>query len=180
MVRSAKLYPLGGKMPFQYMNSIFEEDSEKNPELKARVLGALPLLPEREAKFVLLYYFKRLKISDIAFFFKCSQPFVSYLLQKAAGRIQYLMELPPDFNAEKVEKTLRSHFEDETDVQVMALMCKTTCQLETARQLTLNQMEVRRRFLSSVKKMQEIPALENFTENFEKLARNLGVLRPTH
>ena len=51
-----------------------------------RVRGVLDRIPPREADFVELYFFRRLRQTAIADIFNVSQPTVCYRLQRAAAR----------------------------------------------------------------------------------------------
>jgi DNA-directed RNA polymerase specialized sigma24 family protein len=160
----------------QYMDSIFEEPSEESQVLISRIQGILDLLPPREADFVNLYYFSRLKQTAIAKIFRCSQPTVCYRLQRAAARIQFLLSLP-DVNTLEVEAAMRSFLRSEVDVQIMVLMYETTCQSEAAKRLGITQGKVRHRFMRSLEKMREIAELDTFVILFDKISENLNILR---
>jgi len=160
----------------QYMDSIFEETSEESQEMIERIRGILDLLPAREADFIDLYYFNRLKQTAIARIFRCSQPTVCYRLQRAAARIQFLLELP-DVSSASVEVAMRSFLSNEVDIKIMVLMFETTCQSEAAKQLGISQGKVRHRFMRSLEKMRGVEELSVFVTLFNKISENLNILR---
>jgi len=135
-----------------YMNSIFTEPSEDDLNKIGIVRGIMESLPKREADFIDLYYFRRLKQSDIAYIFNVSQPTVCYRLQRATARIQFLLQLP-EVGEEVLLRDMAAFLDDPKDVQIMHLMWETTCQSEVAKRLGVSQGFVRHRFLRTVKRM---------------------------
>lgn len=160
----------------QYMDSIFEEPSEESAALIERIRGILDVLPAREADFVNLYYFSRLKQTAIAKIFQVSQPTVCYRLQRAAARIQFLLRLPEVTRGE-IEEAMRSFLDNEIDIQIMLLMFDTTCQSEAAKQLGVSQGKVRHRFIRSLDRMRQIEGMGKFVQLFDEIAENLNILR---
>jgi predicted DNA-binding protein (UPF0251 family) len=159
-----------------YMDSIFTEPGEDDVAQIDRVRMVVDLLPPREADFVDLYYFKRLKQTDIANIFGVSQPTVCYRLARAADRIRFLLNLP------QVEETtltedLAGFLSDPLDVQILILMWKTTCQSEVAKQLGVSQGLVRHRFLRSLSKMRSSAHLAKYVAIFDYISSNLNILR---
>ena len=59
----------------------------------------------------------------------------------------------------------------------MTLMFETTCQSEVAKALGVSQGLVRHRFIRSLRRMREVPALKLFVDLFEYIAQNLPLLR---
>jgi len=159
-----------------YMDSIFTEPSDEDVHRIEQIQEILQLLPDREADFVDLYYFKRLRQTDIASIFGVSQPTVCYRLMRAADRIRFLLNLP-EINKNKLEKDLSGFLSDPLDVQIMLLMWKTTCQSEVAKQLGVSQGLVRHRFLRSVKRMGGNPKFSKYVDLFKYVAGNLNILR---
>jgi len=160
----------------QFMDSVFEEPSEESQALIERIRSILEFLPAREADFIQLYYFLRLKQTAIAKIFRCSQPTVCYRLQRAASRIQFLLELP-DVTVSDVAKAMRTFLDSDIDVQIMVLMYETTCQSEAAKLLGVSQGKVRHRFMRSLERMREVQGLEVYVELFDKISKNLNILR---
>lgn len=167
-----------------YMESIFTEPDEEAKGKIEQVRDIMESLPPREADFVDLYYFRRLKQTDIAALFGVSQPTVCYRLQRATARIQFLLQLP------RVEESdlrgdLAGFLADPLDVEIMMLMWTTTCQSVVAKTLGVSQGLVRHRFLRAVKKMREfIEAGEDpegrfslYVRLFEFISANLNILR---
>ena len=159
-----------------YMSSIFEEPSEESTKLIERVRDILDLLPPREADFVNLYYFHHLKQTDIAAIFRVSQPTVCYRLQRATARIQFLLKIP-DIKEEDMREALVPILSDSLDIQIVLLMCRTTCQSEVAKTLGVSQGLVRHRFIRSIGKMRKHRRLETYVELLEEIAQNLNILR---
>ena len=129
-----------------------EEISDEGLEQLDRVKTFLPLIPDREADFVELYYFLKLKQTDIAAIFRVSQPTVCYRLQRAALRIRFLLSLP-DLEKGELETVLDGFLSDPLDIQIMVLMHETTCQSEVAKRLGVSQGLVRHRFIRTIARM---------------------------
>lgn len=151
-----------------FLDSIFDEPSEESREDLEKVRAIMEQLPPREADFVDLYVFHRLKQTDIAAIFRVSQPTVCYRLQRATDRIKYLLQLP-QVDEEALQRDIADFLTDPLDVQIMLLMCKTTCQSEVAKQLKVSQGLVRHRFLRTVKKMKDFLEAPNRAEEIAAL-----------
>lgn len=161
---------------FSQMASIFSAPSEESLAKIDRIKGLLDQLPEREADFVDLYYFRHINQTDIAALFGVSQPTVCYRLQRATRRIQFLLQLP-DITEPELEQAMDEFLEDPLDVKIMVLMWQTTCQSEAAKKLGLTQGMVRHRFKRAVKKMQASEGMEVYAGMFDTIADNLNILR---
>lgn len=159
-----------------YLDSIFEQPSEEAQEKVARVREVLQDLPPREADFIDLYFFRKLKQTDIARIFGVSQPTVCYRLQRATARIQFLLSLP-SIEIAKLEGDLAEFLTDPLDVRIMVLMWRTTCQSEVAKRLGVSQGLVRHRFIRSLKRMTGIPYLSRYVDLFTQIQNNLNILR---
>lgn len=160
----------------QYMDSIFEEPSEESQILLERIRNILDFLPPREADFINLYYFNRLKQTAIANIFRCSQPTVHYRLRRAASRIQFLLELP-EVSVAEIETAMRTFLTNETNVKIMVYMYETTCQSEAAKRLGITQGKLRHRFIRTLELMRDIAELAPYVVIFDKIASNLNILR---
>ena len=153
-----------------YMASIFTEPSEEAQAKIEQVLRILENLPPREADFVDLYYFRKLKQTDIAAIFNVSQPTVCYRLQRATARIQFLLQMPV-VGEEELLAALTEFLVDPLDVEIMRLMRETTCQSEVAKQLEVSQGLVRHRFIRTLNRMRDwvwLPARERRLEKFRR------------
>jgi len=159
-----------------YMDSIFTEPTEDDLEKICKVQEILNQIPAREADFVELYYFKKLRQTDIAEIFGVSQPTVCYRLTRAADRIKFLMNLPK-VERNEIIQTLTGFLADPLDIQIMVLMWETTCQSEVAKQLGVSQGLVRHRFLRSLNRMKGNPCLDCFVNIFTYIADHLNILR---
>lgn len=158
------------------LNSCSEEPTEVDLEQLQKVREILPLLPPREADFVELYYFKKLRQTDIAEIFGVSQPTVCYRLARAAARIRFLLGLP-EVVVDDMEADLSSLLTDPLDVQIMLLMWQTTCQSEVAKRLGVSQGLVRHRFLRAISRMKGNSRYEGYASLFEYVSVNLNILR---
>lgn len=153
-----------------------EEPSAESQEMLARVKSVMDLLPPREADFINLYYFKRIKQTDIASIFRVSQPTVCYRLKRAATRIKFLLSLP-EVTPDDVRQTVSKVLSDPVDVEIMVQMLQTTCQSEVAKHLGVSQGFVRHRFLRSIAKMRNCDECQVCVLLFEQIAGNLVILR---
>jgi len=158
------------------MGSIFVDPSEGDLNLIEKVKEIMESLPLREADFVDLYYFRRLKQTDIASIFKVSQPTVCYRLQRATARIQYLLRLP-DITVVELREVMAGFLSDPLDVEIMVLMYETTCQSEVAKRMGVSQGLVRHRFIRSIEKMKQVEEMTKFVELFNIVSNNLNILR---
>lgn len=160
-----------------YLDTIVNEEvTEEGSRKLERVRAVLSQIPAREADFLDLYYFHRVKQTDIAAMFGVSQPTVCYRLQRAAARLQFLMLLP-DINLDEIKKTLVRVLSDVVDVQIMVGMLETTCQSEVAKRLNVSQGFVRHRFLRSIAKLRREDGLSPLVGLFDLIAANLNILR---
>jgi predicted DNA-binding protein YlxM (UPF0122 family) len=156
--------------------TVSEEMSEETLEKLDRIRDMLDRIPPREADFIELYYFNKMRQTDIAELFCVTQPTVCYRLQRASDRLKYLMELP-DINSSQLRENLTGKFKDEVDVDIMILMFETTCQSEVANSLSVSQGLVRHRFIRSMKALAHYPELDYILQMYEKLSKNLNILR---
>jgi hypothetical protein len=159
-----------------YKDSIFLEPGEDDAAQIDRVRSVVNQLPPREADFVELYYFKKLRQTDIASIFGVSQPTVCYRLARAADRIRFLLNLP-HVEESSLVNDLAGFLAETLDVQIMVLMWKTTCQSEVAKQLAVSQGLVRHRFLRSLSRMRSTARLAKYVVIFDYIASNLNILR---
>lgn len=158
------------------MGSVFESPTETDISLINKVRQIMESLPSREADFVELYYFRRLKQTDIAAIFRVSQPTVCYRLQRATSRIQYLLQLP-SITSEELRVRMVDFLPDSLDVEIMVLMFETTCQSEVAKRMGVSQGLVRHRFIRSIDKMKNVSGMEKYVRLFNIVSQNLNILR---
>ena len=159
------------------MDSIFTEPTDEAREVIEKVREVMEaFLPPREADFIDLYFFRRLRQTDIAAIFGVSQPTVCYRLQRATSRIQFILGLP-DIDAAQLRVDLGEFLRDPLDVDIMVLMWETTCQSEVAKRLGVSQGLVRHRFIRSIKLMHKEPEMSEHAELFSTIADNLNILR---
>lgn len=135
-----------------FMDSV---DGQSYADKVRSIREHLESLPAREADFIEMYYFGRLKQTDIAEVFKVSQPTVCYRLQRATNRLQYLLRLPK-LDIDQVKSDLSLWLGDSLNVQIMIQMKETTCQSEVAKRLGVSQGLVRHRFLRILKRLRLI------------------------
>lgn len=158
------------------MGSVFESPTDTDLGLIDKVRQIMESLPSREADFVELYYFRRLKQTDIAAIFRVSQPTVCYRLQRATSRIQYLLKLPSISSPDLRERML-DFLSDTLDVEIMVLMFETTCQSEVAKRMGVSQGLVRHRFIRSIEKMKSVSGMDRYVRLFNIVSQNLNILR---
>lgn len=156
--------------------SISEEMTEESLAKLDRIRDLLDRLPSREADFIELYYFNHMRQTDIATLFCVTQPTVCYRLQRASDRLKYLLSLP-DITISQMKKSFTGLFKDDLDIEIMILMYQTTCQSEVAKKLGVSQGLVRHRFIRSIRVLRSRPELKPLLAVFEKLSRNLNILR---
>jgi len=158
------------------MDSIFTEPSDDDLAQIDEVKGVMDLLPPCEADFIDLYYFRKLKQTDIALIFGVSQPTICYRLARAASRVQFLLRRP-SVDWDTMINDLTGFLRDPLDVQILLLMWETTCQSEVAKRLGVTQGLVRHRFLRSVDKMRTQESLSRYVELFDYITDHLNILR---
>lgn len=158
---------------------LHEELSEESNVEMHQVKQVLDLIPAREADFVELYFFQKVRQTAIAEMFNISQPTVCYRLQRAAERIRYLLGIPPH-DPEVLEADLKGVLSDARDVYIMMGMLRTTCQSDVAHELGVTQGFVRHRYFRAIEKFKRIPAMQKYVILFEYIAANLNILKETH
>jgi DNA-directed RNA polymerase specialized sigma24 family protein len=167
-----------------FLDSIFTEPTKEMRVQIEVVKEYMEFLPALEADFVDLYFFKKLKQTEIAGLFSVSQPTVHYRLQRATARIQFLLQLP-QVEGDSLLTDLTEFLPDPLDVKIMIGMWKSTCQSEVAKGLGVSQGLVRHRFLRTIKKLREAvelggPQVEPYglyIRLFEFISSNLNILR---
>jgi DNA-directed RNA polymerase specialized sigma24 family protein len=162
----------------QFPSTTEELSDESKAELE-QVKGVLEKIPPREADFVELYFFQRIRQTTIAELFNISQPTVCYRLQRAAARIRYLLDMP-NYDPWLMEQDLRGVLTDPKDIQIMMGMVSTTCQSEVAKGLGVTQGFVRHRYFRSIERLKKMRGMEQYVRVFEHVAGNLNILKETH
>ena len=142
----------------------------------SKVRGALPQLHPREADYLELYFFHRMRQSAIADLFGVSQPTVCYRLRRAATRIRYLLTMPP-YDRDKIESDLKSVISDPIDVRIMIDMIESTCQSTVARGLGVTQGYVRHRFFRTLRALQGMNGMDNYVRLFLHIASHLNIMK---
>ena len=164
--------------------SIWEEPQEDSLFQLDTVKQVLDRVPPREADFIELYFFKRLRQTTIAELYNISQPSVVYRLQRGARRLRYLIEMP-EFERSTLEETLAGVLTDVMDIKIMLGMVDTTCQSEVARSLSdetgkrITQGFVRHRFLRTIDLLDTIPGMEILVQVFRHVKANSNILKNT-
>ena len=159
--------------------SMQEELSDESKIEMSQVKAVLDKIPPREADFVELYFFNKVRQTTIAELFNISQPTVCYRLQRAAARLRYLIEMPVH-DLWLMEQDLRGVLSDERDIKIMVGMVQTTCQSEVAQQLGVTQGFVRHRYFRTIDRLKKMRGMERYVEVFEHVAANLNILKETH
>ena len=159
--------------------TVWDDLQEESFADLARVKELLSLLPPREADFIDLYFFKRVRQTSIAEIFNVSQPTVCYRLRRATVRLRLLLDLSLH-SAEQIEKDLSSLLKDPTDVRIMLGMLRTTCQSDVARELNVTQGFVRHRFLRTLSLLEKREEYQKYAQLFSKIRDNINVLKNTN
>lgn len=152
------------------------EESEAQVDV---VRGILDKLPPREADFVELYFFRRVRQTTIAEMFNVSQPTICYRLQRAAARIKYLLSLP-EVTPGEIERAMRSVLSDEMDIKIMVGMADTTCQSEVAKSLGVSQGLVRHRFFRTLNRLRALEGMDKYVKVFTIVSENLNIMREVY
>jgi len=155
-----------------------ELSDERKVELDL-VKNVLDQIPPREADFVELYFFQKIRQTTIASLFNISQPTVCYRLQRAASRIRYLLDMPK-YDPWLMEQDLRGVLTDPMDIKIMTQMVVTTCQSEVAKGLGVTQGFVRHRYFRTIDRLKNMRGMEQYVQVFEHVAANLNILKETH
>lgn len=159
--------------------SAHEELSDESKVEMAQVDAVLDQIPPREADFVELYFFQRIRQTVIAELFGITQPTVHYRLQRAAERIRYLIDMPK-VDPESMERDLRGVLSDEKDVRIMLGMVRTTCQSDVAQELGVTQGFVRHRFFRTIDRLRGMSGMGTYVDLFEHVAGHTNILKETH
>ena len=158
--------------------STTETLSEESVLELEQVRGVLEQIPPREADFVELYFFQKLRQTTIAEMFNISQPTVCYRLQRAASRLRYLIDMPTH-DLWLMEQDLRGVLTDPKDIQIMLGMVDTTCQSEVAKRMGVTQGFVRHRFFRTIDRLKKMRDMDQYVRVFEHVAGNLNILKET-
>ena len=158
--------------------TVYEEPSEEQVVQLGEVKSVLDMIPPREADFIELYFFQKIRQTTIAELYNVSQPTVCYRLARGATRIRYLIEMPP-YETGEVERQLRKVLTDEMDIKVMLGMLRTTCQSDVAKELGTSQGFVRHRFLRTISRLENFVDLEKYVDIFTHVASHINILKNT-
>jgi predicted DNA-binding protein (UPF0251 family) len=142
----------------------------------SKVRDALVYLHPREADYLELYFFQRLRQSAIADLFGVSQPTVCYRLRRAATRIKYVLTMP-EYDSELIVADLRSVISDPVDVRIMLEMIDSTCQSTVARSLDVTQGYVRHRFFRTLRALEGMRGMDNYVALFKHVAAHLNIMK---
>jgi hypothetical protein len=156
--------------------SVFEEPTPEHIVQLDEVRDVLDMIPPREADFIELYFFQKLRQTTIAELYNVSQPTVCYRLARGATRLRYLIDMPV-YDSDVLETDLKGVFSDPVDVKVMMGMLRTTCQSDVAKELGTSQGFVRHRFLRTISKMEALPTMDNYVKVFKHVASNINILK---
>lgn len=142
----------------------------------SKVREVLHQIHPREADYLELYFFHRLRQSAIADLFGVSQPTVCYRLRRAATRIKYVMTTP-EYDPTKIKADLESVISDPIDVHILLEMVGSTCQSAVARTLGVTQGYVRHRFFRSVCALENMRGMDVYAALFRHVAANLNIMK---
>jgi len=162
---------------FAFMENLFVEPTDQDLHTISRIKDVLDFIPQWEADLIEMFFFRQMRQTDIAHIFKVSQPTVCYRLQRAAMRIQFILNVPP-ISEDDLMQDIRDSGADEFDAQVIYYMVKTTCQSEAALQIGSTQSMVRHRFLQFILRLDENhPCTEKYKKLLEMIRDNSNILR---
>jgi DNA-binding Lrp family transcriptional regulator len=163
---------------FQVDEDLF--DPEESEEMLREIESVIEHIPPREADFVELYFFHRIRQTIIADMFNVSQPTVCYRLRRALERIRFLVERP-EFEIKQLRKDLEGVLEDPIDVEIALGMVRTTCQTEVAKGLGVSQGFVRHRFLRTIKSLSRMgPSMRVHAKLLEQVRSQPNILKEVH
>lgn len=166
-----------------------------NKEQKDHILFLLNRIPPIEADYIYLYFICGKRQDDIAAIFQRTQADVSYRLSKGVKRLKFLLTLPSGVDEELIrlklspilhkdkDKVLFDGNVINLDLEILVGMYKTTCQSFVARTYGITQGKVRHRFFRSMERIrsssqfQEDDDTKRILETFEKMSRNVNILR---
>ena len=157
----------------QFLRTLLPGDLRGGEE---RIRALLPALPPLEAAILDLYFIQRHLQTDIAAQMGIRQPSVCYRIQKAAKRLQFLLQTPK-VSKEQLVACIAAVLPDPVDIQVMVTMWQTGCQSETARRLGKTQGFVRHRFFRALQRLRQVPGCTQYVDWFDKISRNLNITR---
>lgn len=158
-----------------FIESILSEEPSEESQIQLdRVRTLMSELPDMEADFFEMYFFRHLTQTNIAHIFKCSQPTVHYRLQRATKRIKFSLSLP-DVGPEEIREAMGGFLDDPQDVDIMVLMYETTCQSDVAKTLGMTQGKIRHRFKRSIKRMADNPSMDKYTQVFRAIEDHLNI-----
>ena len=158
--------------------SVFEEPTPEHLGQLDEIRSVLDMIPPREADFIELYFFQKIRQTTIAELYNVSQPTVCYRLARGATRLRYLIDMP-SHSTKEIERELRGCFSDERDVLVMMGMLRTTCQSDVAKELGTSQGFVRHRFLRSISRLEGMAGMESHVSIFKHVATHVNILKNT-
>lgn len=156
--------------------SVWDDLQEESFDDLERVREILDLIPPREADFIDLYFFRKVRQTSIAEIFNVSQPTVCYRLRRATARIKFLLDLSP-YSIADIERDLKISLKDPVDVQIMMGMIRTTCQSDVAREIGVTQGFVRHRFFRTLPLIEKDSLCSKYFGVFEKVRDNFNVLK---
>jgi len=162
---------------FAFMESIFSEPSEEDVGIIRQIKDLLAFIPQMEADFMELYFFRQIRQTDIAHMFNVSQPTVCYRLARATVRIRYLLNII-HVTEDELRYDLFKCGLSEKEIEIVVGMLRTTCQSEVAANMGLIQSHVRMKFLTIIRKLNfEHPHMKKYEKTFNLVAKNPNILR---
>lgn len=135
-----------------------------------------PRIPPAEALALHLYYAAGRKQVEIAEFFGMTQAAVSYRIQRALSRIEFILSLP-EVQEKDLRRDLPTVLTDPVHVEILVGVWKTSCQSAVADQLGLSQGKVRHRFFKAVKVLQTTPGMDLYRQLFERIGEGWNMFR---
>lgn len=134
----------------QSLEPLTEIDDEWKETRLEEIKDVLDYLPDVEADYIRLYYFRDKKQVDIAEIFDVTQAAVSYRIKRGKERLKFILDMP-DLSKDEVYEILKDEMNNEKDPKIFREMYATSCQTEVADRLDLGQGCVRHRFLNNLR-----------------------------
>lgn len=138
-----------------------------------RIEPHLTSLAPTEQDIIDLLIFRRKTQSEVAAILGVTQAAISYRLQRAISKLQFLASVPI-LTEPQIRAALSPHIAP-MDVEILVGMWRTTCQSEVAAQIGLSQGRVRHRFFSTLSRLQKLAQEDESIAPFHAYFRELSV-----
>jgi len=147
----------------------------------AQLEPMLKRLPKREQDLLFMHFIMKKKQTELGLIFNRTQASISYRINKAVRRLQFLFSIPV-VSEQDIERDLSPVFERK-DILIMVGMFQHTCQTQVARDLGENQCYIRHRFHKNIRILEQRAEEEGndiywkYHSLFVKIRDNTNILR---